>query len=478
MKNIRFLIIVVLLLFFCVIIYKNNTHDNLSEDSLAFYIDDELSNTMPGKNDGYDFDHAVCTNGASITWDSSTWSPKVNGLVASRTKCTLYFSTSLSSVTLAALNNLNNGYVVTPTTADNPDFSVIAPRAANVNNDGKAEQTSGLFESVDDYGVSYYFRGDINYNYVKFGKWQTDYYVGSPAAYGYEGYNSLSACQSAVGSSSCDKYASTGDDMYWRIIRINGDGSIRMIYDGTSAHGLNDFEYDTSYGNISLANVRSIGWVNYNLNRGDNAYIGYMYGTVGSSTYDATHTNTNDSKIKQRLDSWYSSQMTGYSSYIADAIFCNDRSLISGDGFGNGLSIYGMGQRKEDEQTNHLGNRATLRCFNKNDRFTVSDTTNGNGALTYPVGLITGDEIDMAGGIYAMLNVNYYLLSGIDYWTMTPLYSGGSYGVSTLLYFSADGQFFDVESDTPNVVVRPVINLKADAITGGNGTAQNPFVVQ
>ena len=98
----------------------------------------------------------------------------------------------------------------------------------------------------DDYGTSYYFRGNVTNNYVKFA-----------------GY-------------------------YWRILRINGNGSIRILYDGTVAHQNGESSID-----------RQIGESAFNENDNDNAYVGYMYGTPGSSTYEDTHANINDSTLKQ-----------------------------------------------------------------------------------------------------------------------------------------------------------------------------------
>ena len=115
--------------------------------------------------------------------------------------------------------------------------------------------TNGIYSSEDDLGTSYYFRGNVTNNYVKFA------------------------------------------NKYWRIIRINGDGTIRMIYAGTSAHAN---VYDDS-----SANDMSIGTSAFNSSRDDNTYVGYMFGTKGASTYANTHSNKTNSTIKTKLDLWY-----------------------------------------------------------------------------------------------------------------------------------------------------------------------------
>ena len=361
--------------------------------------------------------------------------------------------TSASEKILASLQALDSTLVVTPSTTSNPDFSIIAPRAANVDNDGKAEQTSGLFELSDDYGTSYYFRGNVTNNYVKFG-----------------GY-------------------------YWRIVRINGDGSVRMIYAGDASviDGLvNKAEVLANGYNDSSTKYTQIGTSAFNSSSNDNAYVGYMYGTARSDNYNDTHANTNSSTIKTYLDTWYENNLknTTYESYIADTLFCNDRSLGSDEaieyytnnyggtygklGYGTNRTLYGGDSRLIEEIELNKGNRASLKCNNKNDAFTVSDTVYGNGNLTYPVGLLTIDEVNIAGGAQGK-NYNYYLTTGNWYRTGSPrVYY---YGVASVHAVSLGG---DLSSDGVGNAfgVRPVINLKSGSLTTGSGTASNPYEVE
>lgn len=278
--------------------------------------------------------------------------------------------------------------------------------------------TNGIYSAEDDLGTSYYFRGNVTNNYVKFA------------------------------------------NKYWRIIRINGDGTIRMIYAGTSAHanGYND----------SSANDMSIGTSAFNSSNNDNTYVGYMFGTKGASTYANTHSNTTDSTIKTELDSWYETNIvnTGNEKYIADAIYCNDRSLSSGTGIGTKKTTY-------TAQTRISNGQPTLKCTNNSDKFTKS-TTIGNGKLTKMIGLITSDEVMYAGEKYGVTNKEYYLYSGKYYWTMTPY----SYSIGVARAGSVNGygslSYFRVNDNFP---VRPVVSLKSDAISGGSGTAESPFFV-
>ena len=160
---------------------------------------------------------------------------------------------------------------------------------------------------------------------------------------------------------------------YWRIIRLNGDGSVRLLYAGTTPN--------------ATGSGLSIGISSFNSTRNSPAYVGFMYGNTINQSYELNIKNEKDSTIKTKLDSWYKTNIVdkGLSSYIADSGFCNDRSITSGDGVSlTSITYYGPYQR----YTNHTPN---LHCPNQNDLFTVSNTK-GNQALTYPIGLITSDE--------------------------------------------------------------------------------------
>ena len=281
------------------------------------------------------------------------------------------------------------------------------------------DKTNGIYSAKDDLGTSYYFRGNVTNNYVKFA------------------------------------------NKYWRIIRINGDGTIRMIYAGTSAHanGYND----------SSANDMSIGTSAFNSSYNDNTYVGYMFGTKGASTYANTHSNTTNSTIKTKLDSWYDTNIvnTGNEKYIADAIYCNDRSVSSGTGIGTTNTTYAA-------QTRGNNGQPTLKCANNNDKFTKS-TTIGNGKLTKMIGLITSDEVIYAGGKSGTYNQEYYLYSGAWYWTMAPYSYASGVAIVNFVYFY--GFLSNSYVNNSSGAVRPVVSLKSDAISGGSGTAASPFLV-
>ena len=328
-----------------------------------------------------------------------------------------------------------------------PDFTTVSGDAGEDIDSGDAvpgDGTVGLYKTIDDLGTSYYFRGYVENNYVYFA------------------------------------------DFYWRIIRINGDGTVRMIYAGTEAHYNGDDTTDVFIDNVY-----------YNETADDNTYVGYMTGTAGASTYADTHSNKEDSTIKKTVDAWYKNNISGttYEQYIADAVYCNDRSIANdeetnnyfksdyeedniGTGIGKDTTVYSAMKRNEVDYT------PSLKCFNRNDRFT-RDSSIGNQKLTYPVGLITADEIALSGmvartnSLFVSVRDNYlYNGDAYSFWSMTPLAFSSNAGSSVVYYFAQDANFFSALVASGEVSgVRPVISLKADAITGGNGTMDNPFTV-
>ncbi|MFA7120466.1 MAG: hypothetical protein WC277_03230, partial [Bacilli bacterium] len=224
----------------------------------------------------------------------------------------------------------------------------VAPAGTFDNINGETENV--MYKMEDDYGMSYYLRGAKDYvnNNIIFARHQ------------------------------------------WKIVRINGDGSVRLIYNGTYPNDSCDIK--------STGTATQMGISKFNTNGNDNKYVGYMYGgadgEASTSRMQAT-TNETNSTIKTYLDNWYASNISGtnYEDYISDTLFCNDRQLQSevgglatGTGFGESITRYAAYYRLSTKKI------PNIKCGLKNDRFTVSDTVKGNGALTYPIGLLTPDE--------------------------------------------------------------------------------------
>ena len=305
----------------------------------------------------------------------------------------------------------------------------------------------GVYKTEDDYGNSYYYRGAGTNNYLKFA-----------------GY-------------------------YWRIVRINGDGTLRVIFDGTEPHEWNStnqrdrvirtasYYKKTTYFSANLDNKYPI----------DNAHVGYMhnFSSTGVSTSKAmAQTNSKDSDVKKALDNWYTSNIENKedAKYVSDNIFCNDRSTASvahswssddtALGYKYSLTRYGAYNRIYSSNTV----TPSLKCSQKNDAFTVSDTEKGNGNLSKPIGLITIDEAILAGATKNEMNYGFYLNRGYTMWTLSPEhYKSGPY----MFAIGSTGRLLNrlTGERVQTSAVVPVINLSIEFVNRltGDGTKNNPF---
>ena len=281
----------------------------------------------------------------------------------------------------------------------------------------------GLYTAQDDYGTSYYYRGNVSNNNV--------YFAGA----------------------------------YWKVIRINGDGTIRLLYNGTKVNAkAGDAQYGTSA---------------FNSTRTDPAYVGYMYGTTAGAigSRENNLANGKDSSIKTKVDEFYNKYIVANNlqNYLVDSGFCGDRSITnSGDGYSTtSYTEYGAFSRLTSSIKSPV-----LTCPDKeHDLYTV-DSTKGNGALTNPIGLMTADEAAMAGMVNGYLNTLSYVYTGTWYWTMSPYRFNPSGSASSVWYVGGTGNF-DYGWVSGGNGVRPVINLKSDVeISGGIGTINDPFIVK
>ena len=378
-----------------------------------------------------------------------------------------------------------------------PDFTQVATT------------DEGLYMAEDDEGESYYYRGAVKNNYVSFA------------------------------------------GFIWRIIRRNGDGSIRIIYSGKSTSDTGDavtignsqfnskfwdptyvgykynedfslhesngttgydwftnttkynfgtgYTFDTSTKKFTLTgDIKQLTWndnheeiVNNQLYSCLNTSCNVVYKIVGyisttqmivqpisysSNSLLSAQTNKTDSPIKTKLDNWYKTNMTSYTSKLADETFCSDRSISSGTGYKtDSYTFYGAYNRLQDSK------KPSLKCSQNNDKFKMS---NESAKLDYPVGLILADEVALAGGrgyyneAY-LPNSNYYLYNGKYYWTLSPSdFNSGSSSANVWIVLSS-GSLHPWYSVTYSIGVRPVINLRADVqITKGDGSSLNPFVIK
>ena len=332
-----------------------------------------------------------------------------------------------------------------------------------------ADTEAVLASTEDDYGTSYYFRGAVTNNFVEYA------------------------------------------NMCWRIVRVTGDGSIKLVlynYNGlTSTNNTPSSSTPCNVTGDTYAYARFEGDTYtsvFNSSYNDNAYVGLMYGTAGASSYVEAHANTNVSTILTSLNKWYtnvlSKQANFNDSQLADTIWCNDKSVVTDTtfnpysmtlgtnyGYAKNVNYYSAAKRLKSTSNSAGGTGPSLICPNDNNggklsKFTVSDTTNGNGALGgyAKVGLLTADEIAFAGGTYNTSNSTYYIKGNTNssfWWALSPSYfSGGSAGVwgvnggsSSLGYDIVDDGFG----------VRPSLSLQSGVkiSTSGNGSATNPYKI-
>ena len=277
----------------------------------------------------------------------------------------------------------------------------------------------GLYQMADDDGISYYYRGSVKNNYVKFA------------------------------------------GFYWRIIRINGDESVRLLYAGK--------KYNAEGNNLNTQ------FLSYNLMKDNPAYVGFKYGNTLNVSYDKSNSNEVDSNVKTELDKWYKTNIldTNNGAIIADAGFCNDRSISSGNGYSStGSHTVYQGRVRFAETMS-----PTLKCPQENDLFTMPTNAQGNKALTYPVGLITVDELMLSGYADGYINKSTYTYSTSGYSTMTPSYYDYYSSAARILSLS-NGFISTAAHTTNNLGLRPVINIRGDSkISGGIGTADDPFLI-
>ena len=319
--------------------------------------------------------------------------------------------------------------------------------------------TNTLYKSTENGKNVYYFAGLAQNNWVKFGVNQNDLY-----SFNYSNSTSRPSSLDVVcpgsGASNCNKILSKGDDIYWRIIRTNHDGSIKLIYVGN---------------NPDETNITIAGSGAGEMSKSDTKFVGYMYGLGGS--LESNRLNTTSSAIKEVVDTWYVKEFLQYDEYISkDAIYCNDRTLASGSVYNvTTQTFYYQGYTRL--YTNFT---PTYECTDIADQFTSVSSSYGNKKLTYPVAIISGDEAVFSGAStnssYAQTwmaynRSNQTITSGL---TLTP--SVGS--SANIMYLYANG-WLETQNMYSYGPIRPVISIKGDNIwKSGDGSPSNPYTIQ
>ncbi len=482
--------------------------DNTKEDSmqivenngmLSYTIDGEKTDIKPSKEDGYIVNKIVCDNGTDMMWDNDNWEIELTK-VSSKDRCMVDFTkdvnapgyrvtvtsnspSSLDSLSKATTENgtikiysssivesvtecngvINGNKVIINNVNSNQTCNIIIddktlagviksaypPKPGRTDFSVIDDGIPGLYTESDDQGTTYYFSGDGTSmkNWVKFA------------------------------------------DKWWRIIRINGNGSVRLLYAGD--------------GNEARDVPKGAG---YNSKANHPMYVGWRY--EGGNSLESNRENTLGSQAYSDVKSWYVTNIVNKNldnSIDYNAIYCNDRgengTYLVGDDTSFKFNAY---LRLIDNKT------PTFKCGSENDEQHEADMFSGNvninGENVIPVGLITADEASFAGGgNFDNAKAYYYLnkkaedesiictgtsgdpcsiVSNYAWWTMTPsdmnFVRTGDYGAG-MFYINgsgAPGRVYTANLNGAAIYLRPVISLKKEVIvTGGDGSGNDPYTV-
>ena len=481
MKYIKISIVILLVSFISIFAYKlttNNSSNKLSltkeqmKEMLSYTIDGNSTSSMPTKGSGYKVKSITCKNGSILSWDNDNWLLEVEKL-ESEDLCNIDFTTGTGSYTVTAVPNIAGSLDSTSkTTTENGTVTFYTDAiidsvsgCTNEISDGKVivknitsnttcninvsymklydklladkttrpgartdfstvltnDNTKTLYTSTENGTTVYYFAGNATDNWVKFGK------------------------------------NASNQDLYWRIIRTNSDGGVRLLYHGTSTTAT-DAYIGTSAFNSSYDNI---------------AYVSYMYGSLGS--VENARANTNNSTIKTAIDNWYKDNLnTNYGKYLSTtAVYCNDRSTSDN-------TYFGAYTRLKTNKT------PSYDCAATEDKFTA-DTSTGNGKLTYPIALMTADEVSFAGGLWGTNAQTWYYYNSAKgsstgstfWWLLSPASGNSSYAYVFFVVGSSNPGFLSSTYVSHTYGVRPAVSLKSCVKTsGGDGSASAPYTIE
>ena len=419
------LLILTILITICIIIFNRDKlyeakYTEPKDTLLAITINGEISTTFPTTK--YYETSVECTTGTGkVEWNGTKWVLTTNGITKGSTKCNATFITKVPTF---AETILANNKVKAPITTPGATISTASEAL--------------LASTEDDYGTSYYFRGAVTNNYVEF-------------------------------ANKC-----------WRIVRVGGDGSVKLILHNDNPTGAaNPCDAANNSASAAFAHYNGSTYTSrFNENYDDNAYIGFKYGTPGSSKYEATHANTNNSTILTNLETWYTNNLKTYESVIDDTVWCNDKTNVTdtsydpwsitpnGLGYAKNVTYYGATKRLVGTSGSAGGTGPSLKC---------------NGELSKinsKVGLITADELAFAGYAYNIGNTTTYLQENATntyWWSLSPYgFDVGSAGVWGV---NGSAGYFDNYNVRGTYGVRPLISLKSTTNVTGEGTSSAPYII-
>ena len=475
MKYIKISIVILLVSFISIFAYKlttNNSNNKISltkeqmKEMLSYTIDGNSTSSMPTKGSGYKVKSITCKNGSILSWDNDNWLLEVEKL-ESEDLCNIDFTTGTGSYTVTAVpsiagsldstsktttengqvtfftnaiidsvsgctNEISDGKVIVKNVTSNTTCNInvsymklydklLADKSTRLTRTDfstvlTTDNTNTLYTSTEDSKTVYYFAGNATDNWVQFG-----------------GY-------------------------YWRIIRTNSDGGVRLLYHGTSTTAENAYIGESAFNN-SYNNI---------------AYVSYMYGSTGSIANARTN-QTNSSTIKTAIDNWYKDNLnTNYGKYLSTtAVYCNDRSTSDN-------TYFGAYTRLKTNKT------PSYDCAATEDKFTA-DTSTGNGKLTYPIALMTSDEVSFAGGLWGTNAQTWYYYNSAKgsstgeqwWWLLSPASGNGSYAYVFFVVGSSNPGFLSSTYVSHTYGVRPALSLKSCVkYESGNGSASDPYTIK
>ncbi len=257
-----------------------------------------------------------------------------------------------------------------------------------------------------------------------------------------------------------------GSSFYW-------DGTNYNLIDDsvTAVDSTHHYSCNVTTTNGSCPSLRYVYYVSVT----KKYFITLTNGDDVDDAIDKMHMNITDSNAKQKIETWYESNLVNYSNKIEDTVYCNNRTISELGGW----NPNGGSRLATLNYTRNVSNYSQLlSCPNIRDAFT-KNSSKGNQQLRYPIGLITYDEVVLAGGATNSDSSSFYLNSGLEpYWTMSP---NGNSDTSAHNFYVENGvigtDFYQPVSSTYGL--RPVITIKANQeITNGTGTVINPYIIE
>ncbi len=260
---------------------------------------------------------------------------------------------------------LRNNPIVKPKTNPGEELAVL---------------NEGLIEDQDDYGKTYYFRGQSNNNYVRFA------------------------------------------ERDWQIVRLNGNGTIKLIL------------------------VEAL--PNKQLYYSKQGKTNEEYLMMG----DLTKTD-----IIKYLNSWYATNLINYDQFIANTKYCltTVSPVLTGDDqfFNSYLQI-------------SVNKKPTFLCL--------------EASSSLKIGLLSADEVIMAGGLFEEPNLSYYLFNENQtnsWWTLSPHHLNHKDKIGYLYAVNEKGSLIDSVKSDNQLAIRPTISLNNLLVVSGNGLKESPYIV-